>query len=184
MSKLFTISGIIIKRANYRDTDRWLTVFSQEKGKIKLLAKGIRKISSKRSGKLELFNQVKLQVVAGRTFNIAAEVELINSFPKFRHNLSLISSVYQLTEVIDVLTPEESPRENIYELLLLFLTHAESDTPEALQGRLLKFQQALLVRLGFWDGLSSQEKFSNPVFVRSFIENIIEKRLKSPDVLK
>jgi len=184
MSRLFTITGIIIKRSNYRDADRWLTVFSEERGKVKLLAKGIRKLNSKRSGQLELFNLVKLQVAEGRGANVAAEVELINSFPKFRHNLALVSSVYQLAEVIDALTPEESPRENVYGLLLAFIKHAEVDDPIILKSHLTRFEKELLVRLGFWDGVTSKEKFENPVFVRSFIENIIEKRLKAPDVLK
>jgi len=176
MSHTFSLTGIVIKRRNYREADKWLTVFSSEKGKIDVLARGIRKITSKRSGQLELFNLVNLQVAEGRRFNVAAEVVLVNSFPKFRRNLKSISSVYQFCEVIDALTPEEVRLENVFGLLLNFLKLAEESDPETLKGELLGFQRRLLIELGFWDGCGD-------IFVQSFIESIIEKKLRAPGMV-
>jgi DNA repair protein RecO (recombination protein O) len=48
--KIYIAEGIILKRRNLGETDRILTVFSRQYGKIKILAKGVRKINSRRSG--------------------------------------------------------------------------------------------------------------------------------------
>ena len=184
MSQSFIVTGIVIKRDNFREADKWLTVFSKEKGKIRILAKGLRKITSRRSGRLELFNEVKLQVVAGRSTNIGAEVEVINSFPKFRKNLSKVSLVYQFAEVVHLLTPEEAPRLEVYFLLKDFLEKAEILGQAELQAQLIISESSLLVTLGFWDGVHQKEQFKDLNFIRQFIELILEHKLKAPDVLR
>lgn len=142
---------------------------------MEVLAKGVRKITSKRSGQLELFNLVKLQVVEGKRYNVAAEVELLDSFPKFRKDLKKVSLVYELCEVVDLLTAEEQPHEDVFKII-------ERYVGNVLPNLALPTGQ-ILVTLGFWDGHRDAEKMKELPYLRSYIENIIEKRLKSPDII-
>ena len=52
----FKTEGIIIKRRDYGEADRILTVMTREYGKLKIKAKGVRKITSRRSAHIELLN--------------------------------------------------------------------------------------------------------------------------------
>jgi len=64
--KSYKAEGIVIKRKNFGEADRILTVFTKKYGKIKVLAKGVRRITSRRGPNVELFNQVELVLHQGR----------------------------------------------------------------------------------------------------------------------
>lgn len=184
MSNSFIVNGIVIKRDNFLEADKWLTIFTKERGKIKILAKGLRKTTSRRSGRLELFNEVKLQVLEGRKTNIGAEVEVIRSFSKFRTDLAKVSLVYQFAEVINLLTPEEAPRPEVFSLLHNFLITAETSNVAELERQLVTSEADLLITLGFCDGIHQKTQMTNLKFIRQFIESILEHRLSAVDMLK
>ena len=53
----YKTEAIVLKRTNFGEADRLVTVFSQPRGKLVLLAKGIRRLTSRKKGHLELFNR-------------------------------------------------------------------------------------------------------------------------------
>ncbi|MCX6784040.1 MAG: DNA repair protein RecO [candidate division WWE3 bacterium] len=183
MAQTFLVTGVIIKRSNYREADKWLTLITREKGKIRVLAKGLRKLSSKRGGKLELFNLVRLQVAPGKAYLVAAEVETLETFPKFRQDLAKLSLVFTFAEIVDVLTAEEQVNVNSLGLLTNFLRQSESLSQTDLEELLTRSLGELLKNLGFWDGLYLQEKMTKLSFIESYVETITEKRLRSSKAL-
>ena len=60
MRRTYKTEGIILKRINFGEADRILTSYTKHFGKISLLAKGVRKITSRKGGNIELFNQTVL----------------------------------------------------------------------------------------------------------------------------
>ena len=83
--RTYTVEGIVIKRQNIGEADKLITLFTETLGKITLLARGIRKSSSRRVGSLELFNQVKVSAARGRgELDTLTEVQLLNSFSPWR----------------------------------------------------------------------------------------------------
>jgi len=58
--KSYKTEGIIIKRKNFGEADRILTIFTKNKGKISIVAKGVRKINSRRAPHIELLQKQKL----------------------------------------------------------------------------------------------------------------------------
>ena len=62
--------GIIIKRSNYSEADRILTIYTEKLGKIRVNAKGIRKIKSKLAGSLEPFCLTDFVIAEGRNLDI------------------------------------------------------------------------------------------------------------------
>lgn len=64
--KQVVVSGIVLSRVNFGEADRILTVLSDAQGKIRLLAKGVRRVKSKLAGGVELFSVASLTYIDGR----------------------------------------------------------------------------------------------------------------------
>ena len=121
--RTYTVEGIVIKRQNIGEADKLITLFTETLGKITLLARGIRKSSSRRVGSLELFNQVKVSAARGRgELDTLTEVQVLNSFSPWRRFLGRITLAYQLCEIVDKLTPDRQPHPEIFTLLSLSLS--------------------------------------------------------------
>ena len=71
----YSSDGIILSRKNYGEADRILIVLSKNFGKLSLLAKGIRKIKSKKRGHLEIFSKIKFSAVKGHGFDLMTEAD-------------------------------------------------------------------------------------------------------------
>jgi recombinational DNA repair protein (RecF pathway) len=117
MTKTYTIEGIVLNRRDYSEADRIITIFSQEKGKIVLLAKGVRKLSSKRLGSLEIGTHLRAMAISGKAMDILSQTVIINSYEYLKHNLASITRLYQLLEVIDSLTREGQEHPEVYQIL-------------------------------------------------------------------
>lgn len=168
MSRTYKTEGIVIKRVNFGEADRILTIFTKHYGKIKAIAKGVRRVKSRKGGNLELFNQVILFLSEGKNWDIITEAEAINSFENLRKNLTFVGRAFQIAEVVDRLTAEREESRKVFELLI-----------EALSGKknVKEFEIELLRELGFGLPRDLSEKS-----VVHFIESIIEKRLKSKKI--
>ena len=92
--------GVVIKRMNYGEADRILTVFTERLGKVKVLAKGVRKITSKMAGSLEPYNLLGLELHEGKTFYTVTSVQIIECLDCDK-KLSISSQAVYLAEIID-----------------------------------------------------------------------------------
>lgn len=181
MAKTYNIKGIILKRKNYKEADRILTIFTREYGKIMVLAAGVRKLSSKRRGFLEIFNQVKFNLHEGRGFDRVGEVEVNDMFSSSVLELSKISRVYYLAETIDKLVAERVPEGEIYDILENFLFFCRKNCNiKDLDLRLFSDLKKILIRLGFASPQNMNQNFQ----IGDFIEQVAEKKLKSRKILK
>lgn len=177
--KGYSFEGVVIKRHNLGETDKIVTVFTKELGKITLVAKGLRRLSSKRAGSLELFNLIKAHAVTGRGgMDILTEVSLIRSPHPWRMHLGRVTLGYQLCEVVDKLTAEHQPFPNTYKTLvtgLMDIAKLGDDWQSVYNSWLLN-----IVRdLGFW---SIDSDFNGDI--TEYIESLSERRLYSPRLLK
>lgn len=164
----FKTEGIILKRKNFGEADRILTVFTKKHGKIKVLAKGVRRITSRRGPNVELFNLVTLFIHKGRNFDILTEAQVQNTFPGIRKNLELIGLAYHVCELIDGLCPEHQLHSKVFDLLVKTLTELENNL-------IHEFEVELLIELGFLPPLPSV----NNINTTSYIEQLLERKLKT-----
>jgi len=109
--------GIIIKRRNFGEADRILTIYTKRSGKISAIAKGVRKPLSKLGGHLELFYVTDFILSEGRNFDIVAGAELCEDFPKLRKNLHATEQAFYISELTDKLLHDEIESRKIYSLL-------------------------------------------------------------------
>lgn len=168
----YKTEGIIIKRKNFGEADRILTVFTKQHGKIKVLAKGVRRITSRRGPNVELFNLVTLYIHKGRAFDILTEAQVVNAFPSIRKKLELIGLAYYCCELIDGLCAEHQPHPKIYNLIVETLNELDN-------GIIQQFEKTLLSELGFLPAYTSSK-----LDTTSYIENLLERKLKTRKLLQ
>lgn len=171
----FKTLGIVIKRKNFAETDRILTVYSKSRGKINVMAKGVRKINSRRSSQVELLNLSVLSMSEG-TLPILTEAESVKYFPILKSDLKKTGVAFYICELIDGLIAEHEENPDVFSLLEETLDKLE--LTQDYKTLLSEFEQKLLGFLGFWP--------KERVFVEdrgAFIEDIMERQIKTKKVL-
>ena len=139
----YNLEGFVLRRFSLGEADRILTVFSREKGKIKLVAKGVRRGKAKLAGHLEPFCEVRLRVIKGKSLDIIIGAEATKLYDITSLEQDALSSAYLMCEILDRMLPEEQPNEPAFELLQSSLTSITNGVPAVLarQYFALKFLQ-------------------------------------------
>ena len=109
--------GLVIKRHNLGEADRILTVFTSELGKMRVVAKGVRRGRSKLAGHLEPFVESEMQLARGRNLDVVTGARGQRYYRLDQNNLETITTAYLCLEVIDRLMAEEQVSKTVYELL-------------------------------------------------------------------
>lgn len=178
MGRTCKTEGIILKRTNYGEADRILTIYTKHYGKIRALAKGVRRIISRRGGNVELFNQAVLFLNKGKNLDLLTEAQVVNSFKSWRRDLKKVVVAYYFCELVDKLTPEEQPNQAVFQLLSRYLEKiGTASLPELTRS----FEEALLKELGFGVPEELRKRSGS---LKDYIESIIEKKLNSQEIAK
>lgn len=180
--RAYKTEGVILKRLNYGEADKILTIFTRHYGKIRALAKGVRRITSRKGGNLELFNWVILFLAKGKNLDIVTEAQVKDSFLGFRKDLKKVGVAYYFCELVDKLCPERQKNEKVFYFLIEGLRDLQKkfDDSNHWTAFVRAFEVRLLEELGFWPRGKSVESLD----VTAFIEGIIERELKSRGFLQ
>ncbi len=173
----FRTEGIIIRRRDFKDADRILTVLTKDHGKIAVRASGIRRIPSKRSPHVELLNHCVLGLYQGNKFPVLTEAQTLDSFSPIKENFHKIGLAYHLCELVDGLCAENQESRQVFGLVQTTLTRLANEENEVALVR--DFQTELLALLGFWN---RQEFLAKEMDMDHFVENILERKLKSKSI--
>ncbi len=103
----FRIEAVVIRHANWGEADRILAIYSRERGKIRVIAKGARKIRSRKAGHLEPFTHITIQLAKSRDLPIVTQVETLDAYLPLREDLVRTGYASYLMELLDRLTYEE-----------------------------------------------------------------------------
>lgn len=203
------VEGIILKRRNLGEADRILTVFSYQKGKISVLAKGVRRITSRRSGNVELLNRAVMYLHPAKNFLILTEASSLSTYQKLKDDLILSTYAFHIIELVDKLTAENEVCRILYEHLVNVLQRLSRNPRQIL---IRAFEAKILSNQGFvnfrdfrefgelreilkkietasWDEiekiqLSEKEALELEQVLAYHIERVIEGQLKSRQLLK
>ncbi|MFZ5366456.1 MAG: DNA repair protein RecO [Patescibacteria group bacterium] len=174
----YKTEGIILKRRNFGEADRILTIYTKHFGKISVLAKGIRKPTSKKSPSLELFNWVKILVSQGKNLDIVSECQTVRAFRSWRKDLKKVGLAFYFCELVERLTVENVKNKQIFNLLAGSLLGLEKADGASLKRAARNFEQRILEETGFWP----RGKPAGSVNLENYIEKIIEKRLRAKNI--
>ncbi len=120
MSNTYNTIGIILKRRDYQENDRLFCILTKDFGKIDLLAKGTKKISSKLNSYMEPLYLIKIMAAKGKGFDKLANVDLINPYENLRNEETLFGfyAINYLSEVFDTLIHGKTETAEMFELLV------------------------------------------------------------------
>lgn len=96
--------AVILKRRDFGEADRLLTIITPTHGKTDVIAKGARKPTSRKTGHVELFTGVDLLVHRGRSIDIAAQVEMVQPYLELREDLQRGAYASYVAELLDRFT--------------------------------------------------------------------------------
>jgi len=110
--------GVVIRATNLREADRILEIYSDDLGKIRAVARGVRKISSKLAGHLEPFTYVDLMLAKGRgDLPTIAGAKAVAHYSGLRSDVDRVASAAYLAELVSRLNPDEQASKRFPRLL-------------------------------------------------------------------
>jgi DNA repair protein RecO (recombination protein O) len=145
--RLYKTEAIVLRQRKFGEADRILTLFAPTYGKLDAKAKGVRKTTSRMAGHLQPLNRCMVQLAQGRTMEVVAGCETLESFQPLRDDLGRLSRALYAAELANRFLPERVENIPTYRLLL--------DTLRRLQGTayadltLRHYEMKLLERSGF-----------------------------------
>jgi DNA repair protein RecO (recombination protein O) len=113
----YSTDAIVLSRFDYGEADRILTLITPGGGKIKAIAKGIRRPSSRIGGSLEPFAELTVLLARGRTFDVVTQVSVGHAWLNLRDSLESAATAWYLAELADRSLEERHAAEPVYSLL-------------------------------------------------------------------
>ena len=141
------VEAVVLSHTDWGEADRLLWLYTREMGKVRAIAKGLRKPRSRKAGHLEPFTRVTLQLARGRDMWIVTQAEALNIYLSLRENLLRVSYAAYVVELLDRFTYEEGENLSLYHLLCDTLERLDQEPEASLAVRY--YEVRLLDLIGF-----------------------------------
>jgi DNA repair protein RecO (recombination protein O) len=116
---LFRDSGVVLRTYRLGEADRIVVFLTEGHGKVRAVAKGVRRTSSKFGGRLESLSHVSLLLWQGRgDLDIVNQVEVIDTFRAVREDLDRVGRGLSMLEVVDQVAQERHADPRLYAMLV------------------------------------------------------------------
>jgi DNA repair protein RecO (recombination protein O) len=115
--RLYVTDAIVLSRFDYGEADRILTLLTPGLGKIKAIAKGIRRPTSRIGGSLEPLAELRLQLARGRTFDVVTQVTMLHAWLGLHDRLEVTATAWYCGELLERSMEERHAAEPLYLLL-------------------------------------------------------------------
>ena len=111
------VEAIVISHTEYGEADRFLTLFTREMGKVRAIAKGVRKARSRKAGHLEPFTRTALVMARGANFWIITQADTVDAYQPIRENLLKTAQAAYVLELLDRFSSEGEEHQSLYRLI-------------------------------------------------------------------
>lgn len=110
--------GIVLRTYKLGEADRIVVILTKARGKVRAVAKGVRKTKSKFGSRLEPMSHCALQIYEGRELDLVTQAESLDTFRVLRDDLDRIARGMSMLEVVDQLAQEGLPNPELFRMLL------------------------------------------------------------------
>ena len=145
--RVYKVTAIVLRQRRLGDADKIVTVYSAERGKLDLVAKGLRKTRSRLAGHVEPLTHATFLLAKGRNLDVLTQAETVEPFQHLRDDLDRLSLALYCAELLDKFTEPHEEQFALFRLLLDTLRRLErepdADTPVRF------YEMALLNALGY-----------------------------------
>ena len=127
---LYDEHAVVLRTIRLGEADRIVTLMTAGRGKVRAVAKGVRKTKSRFGARLEPLTHVSMLCYEGRELDIVTQAETVESFRTVREDLDRLAKATSLLEAVDQVAQEGHPALRLYQMLLGALRAlAASDSP-------------------------------------------------------
>lgn len=109
--------GIVLRTYDFGEADKVVVLLSPNRGKLRTVAKGVRKTKSRFGGRLEPFSHVDMTLYEGRNLDTITAVSTIDPFAHLRNDLSAVVTASTMAEAADLVATEGEPATGLFLLL-------------------------------------------------------------------
>ena len=117
MSGLYRDEGVVLRTIKLGEADRIVTLLSLGHGKVRAVAKGIRKTTSKFGARLEPTSRVAFQCFRGSELDVVTQVETMEANRHLREEYALLTHAVSMLEAADQVAQEREPNAALYRML-------------------------------------------------------------------
>ena len=118
MSGLYRDTGVVLRHYQLGEADRIVVLLTEEHGKVRAVAKGVRRTTSKFGARLEPMSHVRLLLYRGRDLDIVSQAESVESLAPLLGDLDRASQAMAALEAVDQLALEREPNPGLYRMLV------------------------------------------------------------------
>lgn len=127
--KDYKTEAIVINTRDLGESDKILTLYTRERGKVSAVSRGVRKPRARLAAVAQVFTYATFQIFPGRQLHRIAQVALIDSFHHLRQDLDRLAYASYFAELVDKLVESDEPHEDLF-ILLLAAMHLVAHTTD------------------------------------------------------
>lgn len=178
MRPSFSDTGIVIRSVDAGEADKFVSIITENHGLQDFIARGARRITSKKAPHLDLFNLVKFQSGRGEHPHFLEQVESISYYPRIKQDFSKVGLCLTIIEILIYTLPVEVEDREIFLSTRSFLEAVEKSDSQKETNRLgRKFGLFLLRHLGY-----PLPKLPETAKLTTYFESIMSKKLIGPQI--
>lgn len=117
-SPLYRDQGVVLRTIKLGEADRIVTFVTQGHGKVRAVAKGVRKTKSRFGGRLEPITHLALQFYEGRELDVVTQADTLDHFRPIREDLDRVARATNMLEAVDQVAQEREPNPRLYQMLV------------------------------------------------------------------
>lgn len=145
--RLYRTEAVVLRRRDLGEAGRILTLATERYGKVRAVAKGVRRPKSRLAGHLEPFARTSLLIAQGRNLDVVTQAQLVEPFNQLRSDERLIAYAGYFADLFDVMTVDAQENAAAYEILVTALALLDRGLDPFVTARAYEFH--LLMVLGF-----------------------------------
>ena len=146
-ARVYKSPAIVLRQRKLGDTDKIITLYTANYGKVDAVAKGVRRVTSRLAGHVEPLNHGAYLIAHGRNLDIITQAQTIETFRPLHEDLARLSHALYVAELLDRGTEERAENRALYELLLQTLARLSQAGDLGMTVRF--FEMSLLAQLGY-----------------------------------
>jgi DNA repair protein RecO (recombination protein O) len=147
--RVYKTEAIVLRTMDLGEADRVLTVLTPRLGKLKVIAKGVRRPRSRIGGGLQPFSDVQLVLAVGRTFDVVTSSSLEDPHLGLRNDLHSTAAAWYVVELADRFCEGAADSHDAFRLLAQALSALDAGTEVSREVVARWFELALLDAMGF-----------------------------------
>jgi DNA repair protein RecO (recombination protein O) len=151
--RVYATEAVVLRRTDFGEADRILTLFTPQGGKVRAIAKGVRRTTSRLAGHLEPFTRTQLLLATGRELDIVTQAEGRERMDHLRDDLWHATGAWYTAELVDRFLEDADPHPRLYRLFTQTLLQLDQGAHNPAESRgwlaLRYFELRLLDELGY-----------------------------------